>query len=66
MDVKQINLVTQLFTTLAFESQETKDLALSPTLRESGIQFSHQSNEVAKLDWGPQPRYLQDPAGNVN
>ena len=61
-----MNLITQLFTTLAFESQETKDLVLSPTLCEFAIQFSHESNEVAKSDRGSQPQYLQGPAGNVN
>lgn len=42
---EQINLVTQLFITLAFKSQETKDPALIPMLHELGIQFSHQSRE---------------------
>lgn len=60
---EQINLVTQLFITLAFKSQETKNPVLIPTLHELGIQFSHQPREGPGLDFGPR---LKFPAGYVN
>lgn len=60
---KQINLVTLLCSTLAFKSQETKDLVRIPTLHELGIQFSHQPNEGAKQALGPRVMYPQGPSG---
>lgn len=43
---KQINVVTQLFITLAFKSLEPTDLVLMPTLREHGIQFCREQTET--------------------
>lgn len=60
---KQINLVTLLCSTLAFKSQETKDLVQIPTLHELGIQFSHQRDEGAKQALGPGLMYPQGPSG---
>lgn len=45
---EQMNLVTQLFVTLAFKSQETED----PALYELEIRFSHQAKEGAELERG--------------
>lgn len=56
---EQINLVTQLFITLAFKSQEAKNLILISTLRELGIQFSHQPREGPDLDLGPRLKHLK-------
>lgn len=49
----QINSVTQLFIALAFKSQEAKNLIPSSTLRELGIQFSHQPREGPDRDLDP-------------
>ena len=54
---EQINLVTQLFITLAFKSQEAKNLILISTLRELGIQFSHQPREGPDLDLSPRLKH---------
>lgn len=59
---EQKNLVTQLFITLAFKSQETED----PALYELEIRFSHQANEGAELDRGHRLQYPQHPPRHVN